>query len=188
VQAVAATCALSLQRSSRTQVSLALHAGVSLGTYPAAPGVTVDPHLCQSVVAALCQPLQLVLLRRHCCECQQVTGKAGHSSLSVTDPYGIRIALRKGHPLSLLTWQEYLAVIQRAAAACEQLLPGQALQQLMAFSREQRNLVRACRGCGTCRGKLMAFMGSLQSMMEVKCVKLVWKLSVVPPHQCCAVL
>lgn len=82
------------------------------------------------------------LLRHHCCRCQQVTGKAGQSSLCVTDPYGIRIALRKGHPLSLLTWQEYLSVIQRAAAACEQLLPGQALQQLMAFSREQRNLVR----------------------------------------------
>jgi hypothetical protein len=76
-----------------------------------------------------------------------VTGKdaAAVSAARAADPYGIRVALRPGHPLALLTWQQYIATVARMSRTVEQQLQGPALEALAAFNRERKLLVRSMR-------------------------------------------
>lgn len=75
----------------------------------------------------------------------QVTGSSSAASSATaaqaSDPYGIRIAFRPGHPLALLTWRQYLAVVARMSRTVEQQLQGAAMDALVAFNRERRQLV-----------------------------------------------
>lgn len=76
-----------------------------------------------------------------------MTGSSSAASAATaaqaSDPYGIRIAFRPGHPLALLTWRQYLAVVARMSRTVEQQLQGPAMDALVAFNRERRQLVRA---------------------------------------------
>jgi uncharacterized protein YkwD len=65
-----------------------------------------------------------------------------------TDPFGIRIAFRPGHPLSLLTWGQYLAVVTRMSKTVEQQLQQQDWQALAAFNSQRRQLVRTADAVG----------------------------------------
>jgi hypothetical protein len=85
---------------------------------------------------------------------QQVTGSdaAAVSAAQAGDPYGIRIALRPGHPLALLTWQQYIATVTRMSRTVEQQLQGPAVEALAAFNRERKLLVSVCTvGCAQSR-------------------------------------
>lgn len=64
------------------------------------------------------------------------------TAAQATDPFGIRIAFRPGHPLALLTWGQYLAVVSRMSRTVEQQLRQGDLQALSAFNNERRQLVR----------------------------------------------
>jgi hypothetical protein len=78
----------------------------------------------------------------------QVSGStpAARSSTAAqaTDPFGIRIAFRPGHPLSLLTWGQYLAIVSRMSRTVERQLQHGDLQALAAFNNDRRQLVRGC--------------------------------------------
>lgn len=85
------------------------------------------------------------------CTVQQVTGSdaAAVSAAQAADPYGIRIALRSGHPLALLTWQQYIATVTRMSRTVEQQLQGPAREALAAFNRERKLLVRGWKDVGS---------------------------------------
>eukprot|EP00879_Flechtneria_rotunda_P007919 GHRR01008297.1.p1 GENE.GHRR01008297.1~~GHRR01008297.1.p1 ORF type:complete len:338 (+),score=146.04 GHRR01008297.1:547-1560(+) len=74
----------------------------------------------------------------------QVTGKsaAAVSAAEVSDPFGIRVAFRPGHPLALLTWKQYIAIVSRVSRTVEQQLQGPCLDALSAFNRERKLLVQ----------------------------------------------
>lgn len=59
-----------------------------------------------------------------------------------TDPFGIRIAFSPGHPLSLLTWGQYLAIVTRMSKTVEQQLQQLDWQAVAAFNSQRRQLVR----------------------------------------------
>lgn len=99
--------------------------------------------LFQPCVMELLTPLCHTLSPVH----PQVSGnsKAALSSTAAqtTDPFGIRIAFRPGHPLSLLTWGQYLAVVSRMSRTVEQRLQRHDLEALAAFNNDRRQLVRS---------------------------------------------
>jgi hypothetical protein len=73
------------------------------------------------------------------------------TAAQATDPFGIRIAFRPGHPLSLLTWGQYLATVSRMSRTVEQQLQHHDWTALAAFNSERRQLVRRiCVFCGVC--------------------------------------
>ena len=82
----------------------------------------------------------------------QVTGQSSVPSAQISDPFGIRVAFRSDHPLGLLTWREYLQLMQRITQASRQLLSGASLEQLLAFNRARHQLVRGGGGGGRGRG------------------------------------
>lgn len=63
------------------------------------------------------------------------------TAAQATDPFGIRIAFRPGHPLSLLTWGQYLATVSRMSRTVEQQLQHHDWTALAAFNSERRQLV-----------------------------------------------
>ncbi|KAF8073127.1 hypothetical protein HT031_000788 [Scenedesmus sp. PABB004] len=73
-----------------------------------------------------------------------VTGGADGcvSAAQASDPYGIRCAFAPGHPLALLSWRGYLAIVTRMARTVEHQLQGPALEALAAFNGERRRLVQ----------------------------------------------
>jgi hypothetical protein len=75
----------------------------------------------------------------------QVSGSSqaalSSTAAQMTDPFGIRIAFRPGHPLSLLTWGQYLAIVSRMSRTVEQQLPRHNLEALAAFNSDRRQLV-----------------------------------------------
>ncbi|KAF6257500.1 hypothetical protein COO60DRAFT_1222554 [Scenedesmus sp. NREL 46B-D3] len=90
---------------------------------------------------------------------QQVTGSdaAAVSAAQAADPYGIRVALRPGHPLALLTWQQYIATVMRMSKTVEQQLQGPAVEALAAFNRERKLLVH----------ELQALRQQLEQQVEI---------------------
>jgi hypothetical protein len=97
-------------------------------------------------------PLDPVAIQPTTTTLQQVTGNdaAAVSAAQAADPYGIRIALRPGHPLALLTWQQYIATVTRMSKTIEQQLQGPAVEALAAFNRERKLLVGGSCGCPVC--------------------------------------
>lgn len=98
-----------------------------------------------------CQPRAAVLLTPLCCTLPtlrlQVSGSSqaalSSTAAQTTDPFGIRIAFRPGHPLSLLTWGQYLAIVSRMSRTVEQQLQRHDLEALAAFNSDRRQLVSA---------------------------------------------
>lgn len=84
----------------------------------------------------------------------QVSGSSqaalSSTAAQTTDPFGIRIAFRPGHPLSLLTWGQYLAIVSRMSRTVEQGLPQHNLEALAAFNNDRRQLVRPLLQLGFC--------------------------------------
>lgn len=81
----------------------------------------------------------------------QVTGQVptgtASSAAPAVDPYGIRIAFRPGHPLSLLTWGQYLAIVSRISKTVEQQLQDRNLDALVDFNSQRRQLVSILHTC-----------------------------------------
>jgi hypothetical protein len=92
------------------------------------------------------------------------------ANLQRADPWGIRIALRPGHPLALLNWQQYVGIVWRVSRTVEQQLQGPALEALLAFNRERRRLVRAV-ALGWCLGAAAAVTCVCQRRMLPQALK-----------------
>lgn len=105
---------------------------------------------------------------------QQVTGSAASavSSVQVSDPYGIRIAFRPGHPLALLTWRQYIAIVTRISRTVEQQLQSPALEALAAFNRERHQLV----GVGHMKACCLLFAKNTPCQVAVMACWLQWYL------------
>jgi hypothetical protein len=79
---------------------------------------------------------------------QQISGSSSSCvpAAQASDTYGIRIAFRPDNPLSLLTWQQYSALISRISDLVTQHLQGPPLEALQDFNRERKLLVGGAAG------------------------------------------